>query len=179
MNEGGVEALTLRAAARRADVSPAAPYRHFSDKAALLAAVAQQGFERITQAMNEQVEAAPDPISAFRNTGIAYVKFAVLNAAHFRVMFGPEVADRTQFPSMAAAATEALMVQRACVVACHEAGVLAEGAGTDEVAIASWSFIHGLASLVVAGQLPADADAIAPLIDRVGRFLFFGVLAGR
>ncbi|HET8576665.1 MAG TPA: helix-turn-helix domain-containing protein, partial [Methylomirabilota bacterium] len=73
----GVDALTLRGAARKAGVSQAAPYRHFADKQALLAAVAEEGFKALSEAMRRA--SAPhegDPLGRFRALGEAYVEFA-------------------------------------------------------------------------------------------------------
>lgn len=82
----GPSALSLRAVAREAGVSPAAPYHHFKDKAELLDAVAEQGWEMLDRRMAEaQGEAEPrDKLNAL---GIAYVCFARDNPALYRVMY--------------------------------------------------------------------------------------------
>ncbi|HTJ42120.1 MAG TPA: helix-turn-helix domain-containing protein, partial [Kofleriaceae bacterium] len=94
--EKGVEGFTLRDAAKKAGVSVAAPYRHFTDRDDLLAAVAADCMQRLGDAMDRALEAAGDvdPLSAFRATGIAYVRFAVEHPAHFRVMYLPQVMAR-------------------------------------------------------------------------------------
>jgi AcrR family transcriptional regulator len=97
INEAGADALTLRGAAKRAGVSQAAPYRHFRNKEALLAAVAEEGFRAMAEAMGRR--AAPhraDPAGRLRALGRAYVEFATRHPAHFRVMFGrvPSIAPR-------------------------------------------------------------------------------------
>src|SRR3972149_3564682 len=71
----GAEALTLRAAARRAGVSPAAPYRHFADKRTLLAAVAEEGFRALTEAMRQATAAhGAQPPGRFRALGVSYIR---------------------------------------------------------------------------------------------------------
>jgi AcrR family transcriptional regulator len=78
----GPGALTLRAVAREAGVSPAAPYHHFKDKGELLYAVAKEGFHRLKQAMST--------VTGALNThamGVAYVEFAHANPALYRVMY--------------------------------------------------------------------------------------------
>src|SRR5690606_17147113 len=92
----GIEALTLRELARRVGVTHAAPYRHFKDKAALLAALAAEGFARLSRA-----------VEARRGEGIAgaaeaYLRFAADHPAHFRLMFAPE---RAADPAVSAAAS--------------------------------------------------------------------------
>src|ERR1700688_590333 len=87
----GYEALTLRAAARRARVSQAAPYNHFADKAALLAAIAALGFKEFASAMRQEMDAIVDPQARLNATGIAYVAFATSNPGLFKLMFGSSV----------------------------------------------------------------------------------------
>src|ERR1700693_5459913 len=87
----GTEALTLRAVARRAGVSQAAPYRHFASKEAILAAVAEDGFRSLIAAMRESVATCgEDPLGRLRAVGLGYVTFATSHPSHFRVMFGRE-----------------------------------------------------------------------------------------
>ena len=94
IEELGPEGFNLRDIARRVGVAASAPYRHFADKDALLAAVAAECSERLGAAMDAAVAAAEDPLDRFRQTGIAYVRFAVENPAHFRVMSMPGVARK-------------------------------------------------------------------------------------
>src|SRR5215212_3301441 len=75
LREGGVDALTLRAAARRAGVSQAAPYRHFADHADLLAAVAADGFARLRDVMIQSARTATGPREGLRELARAYVRF--------------------------------------------------------------------------------------------------------
>ena len=85
--EVGPAAFTLREVARRAGVSHNAPYRHFRDKDALLAAVAAQGFRELTHAMREAGERQSKPLDKLKQSGMAYVAFAVRRPEHFTVMF--------------------------------------------------------------------------------------------
>ena len=69
------KALSLRGVARQAGVSHTAPYRHFADKAALLAAVAEAGFVEFGQYLQNAVDAAgADPVASLKLTGMAYVR---------------------------------------------------------------------------------------------------------
>jgi len=90
--ECGVEALSLRALARDLGVSHAAPSRHFADRAALLAALAQAGFERVVEMVRAGADAAgADPVARHRARGRSYVRFAIEHPALFRAMNHPEV----------------------------------------------------------------------------------------
>src|SRR6266852_9798457 len=81
--ELGPTAFTLREVARRAGVSHNAPYRHFRDKDALLAAVATQGFRELTQAMVEAAGQRPDALDRLKRAGLGYVTFALRRPEHF------------------------------------------------------------------------------------------------
>jgi AcrR family transcriptional regulator len=172
----GADALTLRGAARAAGVSPAAPYRHFTDKDELLAAVAEEGFRLMTTGMRTAAAAHPDdPIGALRACGLAYIAFARAHPAHFRVMFGRYVAKRAAHPDLREAAGEAFAQVEACILAGQNAGFVVEGDVTS-LAIASWATIHGLASLLVDGQLEerggGDPDGLAAAVTAA---LFLGI----
>jgi AcrR family transcriptional regulator len=169
-----VEALTLRAVAHLAGVSAAAPYRHFADKRALLAAVAEEGFRLLGAALRE-AGGTVEPRERFRARGRAYVGFATRHPSHFRVMFGRELADRTGYPGLrdaAAAAFEALVEGMS---EAQRAGVVREG-DPRELALTAWSTMHGLSSLLLNGRLQAmftaDADE---LTARIGINLYRGL----
>jgi AcrR family transcriptional regulator len=88
----GAAALTLREVARRAGVTHAAPYRHFTDKQALLATVAEEGFRMLAAEMTRGAAPhASDPRRALEAIGAAYVRFATSQRAHFQVMFGKDI----------------------------------------------------------------------------------------
>src|SRR5246500_5514477 len=92
LEESGKTALSLRAVARRAGVSPAAPYRHYADREALVSAVAGLGYRELAERL---VEAHPSPSTPEQLTSVAvaYVQFALERPALFRIMFG-EPCDR-------------------------------------------------------------------------------------
>src|ERR1700756_3450685 len=104
--EKGPKGFTLTEAARRAGVSAAAPYRHFADKAELLAAVAEQGFGDLHADLVAAVDVASDPRARVIELGRAYVRWAVAHPDHYQVMFGAEI-DKTAHPSLGAAAMRA------------------------------------------------------------------------
>ena len=94
--EKGVDGFTLRACARRAGVSHAAPAHHFADVTALLTEMAAVGFERLADSMRERrARAASDPRGQFIASGQGYIEFAVKNPQHFLLMFGSAGPDRT------------------------------------------------------------------------------------
>ena len=175
LETGGVSALTLRGAARRAGVSQAAPYRHFSDKEDLLAAVAEEGFRALSAAMRQAaVAGGADFTSRFRAVGLAYVRFAVEQPARFRLMFGREVARRETHVPLRDAADETFRMLVAGVEEGQRRGVIHEG-DPRELSIAAWSIVHGLSALLVDGQLSRGAQDLEGFVAGVTRHLFLGL----
>jgi AcrR family transcriptional regulator len=162
LDEGGVAAVSLREAARRAGVTPSAAYRHFADKDAMLAALAALGFEAFAKAMQEAAHETPEPFSAM---GLAYVRFAVTHPGMFRLMFGPAVADRSRSPELQAAIAKATQM--------FDRGMNARTDVTGDVGVAalrSWAMVHGLAMLVLDGMLPGyDPEELARAITKMPR----------
>lgn len=176
VQEEGAAALTLRAAARLAGVTQAAPYRHFADKDALLAAVAEEGFRAMEAAMRRALEeAGDDALARFRALGHAYIAFARSHASHLRVMFGRELADRSAHASLrqAAQATFRLLVD--AIADCQRVG-LVRADDPEELAVSAWSMVHGFSTLLLDGQLEMVRDRTPEaLADAVARDLFLGL----
>jgi AcrR family transcriptional regulator len=158
----------MREVARRANVTHGAPYHHFADRGAILAAIAEEGFTLLAAAMKEQMEAEPaGSIARFEAAGRAYVRFALGHVAHMRVMFRPELTCPEEHPGVDERAADAMGLVFACVVACQRAGTIAEGDPTPLV-LASWATAHGLASLWIDGPLPRLYPGLAP--EALARF---------
>ncbi|OBF66401.1 TetR family transcriptional regulator [Mycobacterium sp. 852002-51971_SCH5477799-a] len=158
--EKGPKGFTLTEAARRAGVSAAAPYRHFADKAELLAAVAEQGFQELHVALGAAAERVSDPRERVVELGRAYVQWAIAHPDHYQVMFGAESLKAEQ-PGMAVAGEQAFGDLLDAIVTCQEAGIV-EGQNPREVAAPLWSLVHGIASLAIGGQLAAVGIVQAP-----------------
>lgn len=156
----GAGGLALRAVAREAGVSPAAPYRHFADKEAMLAAIAAEGFERLAAALRA-ADASADGIEALRAQGAAYVGFALEEAALFRLMFGAE--RPAGDAALAQQAEAAFGVLRARVATLLPESQVAVGALT------AWSLVHGLACLIADGRIAAP-DPRALVRDVLAQF---------
>lgn len=154
IEEGGVAALSLRAVARRAGVSPGAPYHHFESRAALLAAIAMEGFSLLGAAIDASTEGTegPDRMDA---GGMSYVRFALSHPAHFRVMFRPELASREEFPELEACASPVFEKLIAMVQRGQEEGFVPGGDWQPQVVLA-WAACHGLASLLLDGPIQSQ-----------------------
>jgi AcrR family transcriptional regulator len=152
----GYEALTLRAAARRAGVSQAAPYNHFADKAALLAAIAALGFKEFAAAMRKEMDAAVDPQARLNAAGTAYVAFATSNPGLFKLMFGSSVHQASGDADLDAARTSAYEVLRGAVHSVQQS--IPGDTGHDDLeSLRSWAFVHGLATMINEGTIAPDA----------------------
>ncbi len=151
VDRGGSTALTLRAAAQQAGVSPAAPYRHFEDRDALLAAVLAEGFRELAATTEAARMAAPSPVDSYLAVGSAYLEFAGGHPNLYRLMFGADC-NKLQHPDLLEAGKEAFSVVLRAAGECAAAGMVGTRAPED-VAIAGWSVVHGLASLQADGVL--------------------------
>jgi AcrR family transcriptional regulator len=148
----GPQGFSLREVARRARVSEAAPYWHFADREALLAAVAERGFVELGKMMMETWSRVVDPGERLRALGIGYVRFARVHPSFFRVMFGSEVPDKAAHPSLKEAGDRTFELLVQAIAECQTAGQVRPGDPV-ELAVAAWSIVHGLAALLVDGRL--------------------------
>jgi AcrR family transcriptional regulator len=171
----GLEGLTLRAIARRAGVSHGAPLRHFPTLAALLAAVAADGFTRLMAAIDAAVDGAAraadaagrglDPRERLAVAGRAYVAFALAEPGIYAVMFRPDRVDVTDAGYRAAGA--ASFGQLVTMVEAAQAAGWQADEPSEELAAVLWTHVHGVADLSLHGALPSTVGAAAP--ERVRR----------
>lgn len=154
--ERGIAGFTLRECARRAGVSHAAPAHHFGDVRGFLAELAAAGFDRLTASMVAyRSRAAPAPSARLQAIGEGYVAFAQRNPALFQIMF-QRGTDMAEAPNLRRAGAAAFGVLQEAMQA-----MLAEQADPAPLAAAlalAWSTVHGLATLLIEGQLAACAE---------------------
>jgi AcrR family transcriptional regulator len=174
VQEKGPKGFTLREVARRAGVSAAAPYRHFADRAQLLAAVATQGFVQLDDTMAAVAATTTDPTAQALAMGRAYVRWAVAHPDYYQVMFGSEL-DKENNPEVLTAGLRAFGQLLAVIGRCQEAGLLVAG-DPSEFAGPTWSLLHGVATLTIGGDLGhvgigEDSEVLA---ERALRAMLFG-----
>jgi AcrR family transcriptional regulator len=167
----GVDGLTLREIGARLGVSRTALYRHFADKAALLAAVAREGFQGFSRELREAWDAAGGGLQGLRAMGTAYIRFARTNPAHYRIMFGRFRDLCESDAALAGDASAAFQVLLDALAALERDGAIAAGGDRTALGHFIWASMHGVAMLSIDGQLgadPAAADALTALtVDRV------------
>lgn len=150
------KSLSLREVARQAGVSHTAPYRHFADKAALLAAVAEEGFIGFGEYLQAAVVEA-QPLESLQATGVAYVRYALDHPTHFRVMFSHFPADVPSDSNLSSVSKGTFQILVDVITAGQEAGVMKAG-DPHFLALGQWSMVHGLAVLLLDGMLTQQLD---------------------
>lgn len=149
--EEGEAALSMRRLAAEVGCSAMAPYRHFTDKEALIAAVRAAAFTRLANTLDG---VARDGRHRAADVGEAYVRFARENPAAYKLMFDLAQPDESGYPELAAAAARARATMTGYVHELVDAGVLA--GDPVQLGFVFWATIHGLIVLDLAGRIPAD-----------------------
>lgn len=169
----GVEGLTLREIGARVGVSRTALYRHFADKGALLTAVATEGFRVLRQELVRAWDEGGRDDAAFRGMGVAYVRFAVANPSHYRVMFGASIDPEAGDVALAEEAKGAFQALVDALIALQHAKVM-RGENTLLMARHVWALVHGMAMLGIDGRL-REPGAIDELLHYALERLHSGI----
>ena len=163
LSERSLDDLSLREVARKSGVSATAVYRHFPNKQALLRALCDQGAAQLAQAQRTAMAAAGGGAAGFAATGQAYVRFALENPALFRLMMATRPRKTpAEGPRTPVNAAMDLLHQ-------NVASLLPDGATDAEkraAALAAWAKVHGLAMLILDGQIAADDGVIAAITQQ-------------
>lgn len=157
--------LSLREISRKAGVSANAAYRHFADKESLMQALAAEGFRRLAAEQAKAASAQTVALERHRASGKVYVKFARANPALFRLMFGRTApAPSGELKMAGELAFEALRASAA-----NSMGLKLNDERVTVAAIQSWSLVHGLSQLILAGHLDELGPDLDSIIDAVLR----------
>jgi AcrR family transcriptional regulator len=171
--EAGVEGVTMREAARRAGVSPAAPFRHFPDREALLTAVAAEALRRFRGEIDAALAAAPagDPLARLRAFGLGYLRWALRNPAHFHILSTRGVFDLDGAEALREDNARIISMVGETLADAARLGLL-RGGDVRLVVIASRALVYGFARMFVDGHFPrwkiAAEEAerlVEPLLD--------------
>ncbi len=163
----GIEAVTIRAAAKAIGVSHAAAFRHFADKKALLTAFAARCACELADFMQREAKGAAEPKLAFYRTGVGYLRFALERPGAFQAVFRDALLD-TDDPDYRSAMNrlESLLLGGT---------PRGESEGLPPAALLAWGATHGLATLAADGaldDLPPEArslDTLAEALALLGR----------
>ncbi|GMQ89174.1 MAG: TetR/AcrR family transcriptional regulator [Gammaproteobacteria bacterium] len=179
LKEKGVMGLGMRELATLTGVSHGAPYRHFSDKTALLEAIAAQGYARLSKACNVARERYPQqPLQALEEAGIGYLLFVVDNPEIANLMFSGVLPPARWGTELSEAAECAVHDLRQIVELGKQAGIYADIDSAD-LTTASLAMVHGLSMFLAGDLLPGqqlDEASVRALGKRVAAILFNGML---
>ena len=149
----GVSGLSLRKVAQKVGVSHTAPYAHFADKQALIAAISTDGYRRLYEALGVAVQQhADDPARQLIEGAWAYVQFALNDTDHFKITLSGAIEKEKDYPAFVEISQRSFALVVQIVAACQQAKVLKRGP-SDLIAVGVWSLIHGFVSLILEDQV--------------------------
>ncbi len=168
--EGGPEAVSVREAARRAGVSPGAPFRHFDSRAALMTAVAEEAQRRFRAEIEAALkEPARDPLKRFRAFGLAYLRWAMKNPAHFEIISSGRHFDHDAAVGLSRDNAELIALTERMLAEASAAGSL-RATDLKAVKIAGRALVYGFARMKIDGHFPrwgvmeGEADRMAEAV---------------
>jgi AcrR family transcriptional regulator len=182
IEERGVEHVSVREAARRAGVSPGAPFRHFATKTALMTAVGEQAMDRLKASVDAAVEATlgERPLARLEAIGAAYLGWALRNPTHFQIISSRSLIDIAASDRIRRANAEIRDVMVRVLEEARKDGSLAPGLDIDSLVLLTRAFGYGLARMAIDGHFP-EWHAFEPPADAVPKALrlFMGLLKAR
>jgi AcrR family transcriptional regulator len=175
LNTQGFAALSLRQAAHDVGVSQTAPLHHFQGKTGYLAAIAAQGFRMMFEQRILALRSLKEPRERLLSVMLAHLRFSIAHPALFRVMYGPDIPNKAQFPELEQAATRSYGILETCV------GDYLSDRGVPltrvrPAALAAWTACHGLATIMADRQNAWEIVGRDPL--KIGHDVFVIFIAG-
>jgi AcrR family transcriptional regulator len=164
--EGGPAAVSVREAARRAGVSPGAPFRHFPSRDALMMAVAEEAQHRFRLELEAALAPVPadDPLARFRALGLGYLRWAMQNPAHFEVISNGRLFDHDGAATVSRDNSELIAMTERLLAEAFAKGAL-RVSDLKQVQIAGRALVYGFARMNIDGHFPrwgiADAERTA------------------
>lgn len=181
LEQGGSTGFTLRDLAQRVGVSPAAPYAHFEDKKALLAAVAAASCRKLTASLQAAIQDKTDPTEEFLSIGLAYVQFGLDHPTLYRLMFTRwelTPADKQKYTELSEASERAFGTLTGMLERLQQSGFIRPG-DVQMDALVVWTNVHGIASLAIDGRIEGACQPHEPPpIPDVVRYSLMSMLNG-
>lgn len=178
IKEEGYRSLSLRRVASEAGVSPAAPYRHYPDSETLISEIAREGFRLLAVKLKESTSKKPDdPLWQFRESGIAYVEFALDNKELFRIMYGHFIENHSDHEALRKEGESAFKILEKILIHCQEQNLIVKS-DPEEIALAAWSMVHGIATLIVEKQMSFESyerKNTRKTIAKLMRYIYTGM----
>jgi AcrR family transcriptional regulator len=160
--EGGPQAVSVREAARRAGVSAGAPFRHFADRDALMTAVAEEAQRRFREQIDRALTetSSGDPLKRFRALGLAYLRWAMRNPAHFEIISSGRHFDHDRAAALSRDNAELIALTEQMLADAFEKGQLRSGE-LKQIQIAGRALVYGFARMNIDGHFPRWGVAAA------------------
>ncbi len=175
-SEGSVDGFTLREVARRAGVSPAAPYHHFTDKNDLVRQLAIRAFDTMRQSLQTAADSTDDSAQQLEAMGVAYLHFAFTHAAEFRFMFKRELCAAPGQPDPLEIAGQAAQAVLHNVVVAAQVNQDIRAGDPQPIVLTIWSAIHGLSGILL--ETPSGKNATLEAAEGMARTVIANVLSG-
>lgn len=152
----GVEHVSVREAAKRAGVSPGAPFRHFKSKTALMTAVAEQAMSTLSEAVAEARlhSSDSDPLTAFEAIGHGYLRWAITNPTHFAILSSRTLIDFESSYLLREQNKAIRDVMVDLLTRALEQGQIAAGLDFDHLVLGARALVYGLARMAIDGHFP-------------------------
>ena len=150
LHKDGLDQLSLRGVARVAEVSAMAPYRHFKDKQALLAALSEDGFKELFESLEQAKEQKPGDID---HAGLAYLRFAQKEPESYRLMFTHKILCEGEVPKSLKETSAAAFGSLVDTIEIGMAAGSIETTNSTDLAMSAWALVHGVALLLIDGIL--------------------------
>jgi AcrR family transcriptional regulator len=175
VGEGGADAVSVREAARRAGVSPGAPFRHFPSRDALMTAVAEEAQRRFRAEIEVALAEAPagdpvnDPLGRFRRLGLAYMRWAMRNPTHFEIISSRRFFDHDKSAGVSRDNAELIELTERTLAEAFALGQL-RSSDLKRVQIAGRALVYGFARMNIDGHFPrwgvagTDAERTAEVV---------------
>jgi AcrR family transcriptional regulator len=154
LSEKGLEGLSLRRVARKVGVSHTAPYNHFADKQALLAALSAAGHEQLYQQLSQAFQRGKTSSEGILiEVAWCYLQFALEDPGRFHLMFSGALEVERDHPNYVAVSQKNITLLEEIIGFCQARGELRAGSAAD-LAIQLWSIVHGFTNLILENQFP-------------------------
>lgn len=153
LKEEGYRSLSLRYVAKKAGVSQTAPYRHFKDLESLLVCIAIDGFSQLKKQLEQIRERYQNlPLLQFRESGIAYIEFALENPDLFQIMYGNQIQDHSKYTDLIQSEKLTFQTLVKIIKECQNSKLI-RILNAEKAALSAWTMVHGIAMLIIGKQL--------------------------
>jgi AcrR family transcriptional regulator len=175
IEDKGPNGITLRAVAAKAGVTKTAPYRHFSNKQAMIDAVVEEGFSELKAQLLAVVDQAKDPLACIKQQVISYARVAVQRPGHYQVMFLSEPPAKAVAASAPSAFQSLVDMMVDTIEEAQRAGLIKNEPAL-EIALSLWSLVHGLSTAVASKRLEQlDDSTLEAIVSKVTDHLLYGI----